>query len=246
MPAFFIPSRQVHDGRVVVTGELLNHLRGSLRVRPNEEVRLTTDTGRRYRVRITEVTRGELHAEVLDERARPERRAPSLTLGQAVLKGDRMDWVIQKATELGVGSITPLICARGIVRPLAARTRSQQSRWQRIALEAAQQAERWDVPVLGAPCEAWDWLATPPTSTMKLILAERGSGESLSTLALPREPGHHIVIAVGPEGGWEQEEVTQALRGGFLTITLGERILRSETAGLAALSIIQSRLGELG
>jgi 16S rRNA (uracil1498-N3)-methyltransferase len=246
MPVFFIPSHQVRDGRVIVTGELLVHLRASLRVRPSEEVHLTTDTGRCYRVRVTEVTRRELRAEVVDERARPERRAPSLTLGQALLKGDRMDWVIQKATELGVGSIAPLICARGIVRPLASRTRSQQSRWQRIALEAAQQAERWDVPTLGAPCKAWDWLAGPPPSTMKLILVERGTGESLGTIALPREPGHHIVIAVGPEGGWEQEEVTQAGRGGFLAVTLGERILRSETASLAALSIIQSRLGELG
>ena len=157
-----------------------------------------------------------------------------------------MDWVIQKATELGATSFIPLVGRYVIIRPKPARVVTQQQRWQRIALEAAQQAERWEIPTLAAPCQAAEFFAKQPPADVNLILTERGHGQSLASIPLPSSPESTIVIATGPEGGWAKEELTTALQHGFTPVTLGKRILRAETAVLAALSILQSRIGELG
>jgi len=140
----------------------------------------------------------------------------------------------------------PLIANRSIVRPRSARVRPQQGRWQRIAREAAQQAERWEIPTVSAACEAVGFFTNQDRADCRLLLCERGDGQNLASIALPRRPEQTIVMAFGPEGGWSQEEVARALECGFVPITLGTRILRAETATLAALSILQNRLGELG
>jgi 16S rRNA (uracil1498-N3)-methyltransferase len=122
----------------------------------------------------------------------------------------------------------------------------QQQRWQRIALEASQQSERWDVPTVSLPCSTAEFFRNHEGTSAKLILSERRSGESLEHVSLPSTAGTGIAVAVGPEGGWEQQEITAAVRHGFVPVTLGSRILRADTAALAALAIIQSRLGGLG
>jgi len=157
-----------------------------------------------------------------------------------------MDWVIQKATELGAASFVPLIGRHVVIRPKAARVATQQQRWQRIALEAAQQAERWEIPTVATPCEATAFFSQQPPADVNLILRERAPGQSLASIPLPNTPESTIVIATGPEGGWAREELGIALEHGFTPVTLGKLILRAETAALAALSILQSRVGELG
>jgi len=157
-----------------------------------------------------------------------------------------MDWVIQKTTELGMASLTPLISSHVIVRPNAARQAAQQDRWQRIALEAAQQSERWEYPKILLPCEASDFFKQRLPSPLNLILSERGPWQSLTSIPLPSGLDSLIRIAVGPEGGWRPEELAHAVECGLSPVTLGKRILRAETATLAALSVLQSRLGELG
>jgi 16S rRNA (uracil1498-N3)-methyltransferase len=248
MPVYFINSTQVADGTVTITGPLCDHLRGSLRVSPGEELWLADDRRRRYRMQVESADRGAVTGRILEERQGPPPSACRLVLGQALLKGERMDWLIQKATELGVAGILPLVTARTIVRPVTGRTDKQQQRWQAIALEAAQQSERWDLPEISPPIAHSDFLSREVLSAVKLILAERGEGTSLGSLALTSagQGPSSIVLAVGPEGGWSDEEVAQALAAGFLPVTLGKRILRAETAALASLSVIQSRLGELG
>jgi 16S rRNA (uracil1498-N3)-methyltransferase len=246
MPVFFIPADQVLDRQARITGPLLQHLRDSLRIRPGEEIRIAVDRRHRYRLRVTEITRRALTGAILEEQAAPGPAGPAVTLAQAMLKGDRMDWIIQKATELGVAGIVPLVSGRVIARPRPSRLLPQRQRWQRIAMEAAQQSERWEIPLMAAPCEAAAFFAGHQTATLNLILSARGLHQSLSAIMLPCDPASSIAIAVGPEGGWTSEELGQALEQGFLPVTLGERILRSETAALAVLSILQSRLGELG
>jgi 16S rRNA (uracil1498-N3)-methyltransferase len=157
-----------------------------------------------------------------------------------------MDWVIQKSTELGMASLTPLISAHVIVRPHAARQAAQQDRWQRIALEAAQQSERWECPPILTLCEASSFFEQRFPSPVNLILSERGPWQSLTSIPLPSGSDSLVRIAVGPEGGWREEELAHAIECGFSPVTLGKRILRAETATLTALSVIQSRLGELG
>lgn len=247
MPVFFVTSSQIRQHRVTIPGPLCDHLRASLRVAVGDELWMADEARRRYRIVVEAVDRRAVSGRVLEERQGPPPAPCRLTLAQALLKGERMDWLIQKATELGVAAIVPLVTSRTIVRPRTARQETQVGRWQTIAVEAAQQSERWDLPAVSPPVDADQFFSRPEAGALKLVLTERRTGQSLSRLALPSADGpSSLIIAVGPEGGWTEEEVCAAVDGGFLPITLGERILRAETAAVAALCILQSRLGELG
>jgi len=248
MPVFFVTPSQISQRRVTITGSLCDHLRASLRVAAGEELWIADAARRRYRIVVETVDRHAVCARVLEERQGPPPSPCRLTLAQALLKGERMDWLIQKATELGAAAIVPLVTKRTIVRPRTARQETQVGRWQAIAVEAAQQSERWDLPAVSPPVDADQFFSRQEAGALKLILTERRTGHSLVSLALPAaaEGPQSVVLAVGPEGGWAEEEVCVAVDGGFLPLTLGDRILRAETAAVAALSVLQSRLGELG
>jgi 16S rRNA (uracil1498-N3)-methyltransferase len=170
-----------------------------------------------------------------------------LILGQALLKGEKMDWVIQKTTELGVQTIVPVQSRQSIVQVKADRIDAQLARWKRIALEAAQQSEQWTVPAVAPPLSLSACLAQSPAPVLALILTERRSGiGSLLNITLPASPEASILVLVGPEGGWTQEEVAVAEGAGCVPITLGPRILRAETAAITTIGILKHRLGELG
>lgn len=246
MPVFFITADQIHNSTVSITGELLDHLRASLRVKPGERIWVGDERRQRYHIEVTQIDRRTLRGTVLDRRTGPALTTPRLLIGQAILKGERMDWAIQKATELGVGAMIPLVSEQTVVRPKRERVTAQQERWRRIAIEAAQQSERWEIPSVGVPCSAVEFFATPGLALRKLILSERSTGQALNSVPLPSTPVDTIALAVGPEGGWREEELAAARAHDFIPVTLGARILRAETAVLAAVSVIQSRLGELG
>lgn len=246
MPVFFITADQIHEKAVAITGPLLEHLRASLRVQTGERIWVGDERRRRYLIEVTQVDRRMLSGTVIEQRTGPASSAPRILIGQAILKGERMDWAIQKTTELGAAAIVPLVSEHTVVRPKQERVGAQQERWQRIAVEAAQQSERWDVPAIGIPCTAMEFFSTPAPAALKLILSERETGQRLGAITLPSSPTQTIALAIGPEGGWRDEELARAAANGFLPVTLGARILRAETAALAALSVIQSRLGELG
>lgn len=245
MPVFFIADPHIVQGTLTITGPLLDHLRKSLRVTVGEKLWVGDERRRRYFIHVTAITPRELQGHVLEEREGPMQRYPRVILAQAILKGDRMDWAIQKATELGVRSIVPIVSERVIARPRIERLETQRERWQRIAFEAAQQAERWDVPDVHAPTELVSWLQSA-AGTVKLVLSERSDGVGLAAISWPEDADSRILLLIGPEGGWSVPERDAAHASGFRPVSLGARILRAETAALAALAIIQSRLGELG
>jgi 16S rRNA (uracil1498-N3)-methyltransferase len=245
MPTFFVAAEAIVPPTVRISGPLLHHLRESLRLQPGEILSITDDRGKRYRAEIAEVTGRELVGRILETMSAPLTAAPNIILTQALLKGEKMDWVIQKATELGVERIVPALAKHSIVRPRADRIEHQRERWQRIALEAAQQSERWNVPVIDAPVTLPELLTRSKSATSKIILAERSDGTSLTTAPLSGA-GNEVWLLVGPEGGWDDEELAQLLQQGYTAVTLGRRILRAETAAIAAISVLQSRLGGLG
>ena len=244
MPTFFVASEAIVPPTVRITGPLLQHLRASLRLQPGELLTVTDERGTRYRAEIAEVSIGTLIGRILDTTSAPPKTSPSIVLAQSLLKGEKMDWVIQKATELGVARIAPVLASHSVVRPRADRIEHQLARWQRIALEAAQQSERWSVPVIDEPATVPHLLSTSKTAAVKILLAERSDGASLSNLPLHNDGD--VWLLIGPEGGWEEAEFRHMREQGFVGVTLGPRILRAETAAIAALTILQSRLGELG
>jgi 16S rRNA (uracil1498-N3)-methyltransferase len=244
MPAFFIPSSDIHGTEITLTGDLCHHLRASLRVKPGECLWLTDDRRRRYRVEAMEVAQQRMTVRILDQREGPAETGPTILLAQALLKGDHMDWVVQKASELGVRTILPLIAHHGVVRPQTGRIAGQVSRWQRIATEAAQQSEQWQTPQVLEPLDSRRFFSEKGASR-SLILAERREAPALSNVRLPTLLTESVALVIGPEGGWSEEELSLALAQGCQAVTLGAHILRADTAAVTALSIVQSRLGRL-
>ncbi|MCX5723901.1 MAG: RsmE family RNA methyltransferase [Nitrospirae bacterium] len=147
---------------------------------------------------------------------------------------------------MGVETLIPLHSTHSVIKLNPERLEHQRSRWERIARDAAQQSERWTLPTIADPLDLAQICRQYASAPVKAILAERSNGPSLATLPLPQDSQHPIVLLVGPEGGWAPDELKFAEEQGFLPLTLGPRILRAETAALAALSILQSRLDELG
>ncbi len=243
MPAFFIDSPDVRGSIVTVRGDLLHHLRASLRIEAGDTLYFTEAHTRRHRTRVLSVERGGLTATIEETWERPARRGPALLLAQAILKHDPMDWLVQKATELGVARIQPLLTRHGVVRPDAGRAVAQRARWQRIAREAAQQSERWAPPDVLDPFPIERWLTEHDRSDPPLVLEER---RGASTLADPdlRLSRRLVTLVVGPEGGWQDAETALMRSAGVTSVGLGPNILRAETAALAAISILQSRLGQ--
>jgi 16S rRNA (uracil1498-N3)-methyltransferase len=246
MPVFFLPPESITPPSITVPPSLQAHLRDSLRLELGEQILVCDGQGTRYLMELTRVTKQELAGQILSISREPARTAPRLLLGQALLKGEKMDWVIQKATELGVSEIVPLQSRHTIVQLRPERLDAQLARWQRIALEAAQQSEQWRVPVIAQPQTLTACLAGRPAPAMSLILTERREGQSLNTVNLPEGVNESVLLLIGPEGGWSKEEVAQAEQAGYKPMTLGPHILRAETAAIVAVGILQSRMGTLG
>ncbi len=242
MPAFFITEQDICDRVVTIGGALHHHLSHSLRLKPGDTLLLTEAGVRRHRARVTTIDRTRLQATIQDSQPRPPRETRPLHLALAILKHDPMDWVIQKATELGVASVQPLITHRSAVRPEPDRASAQRDRWQRIAREAAQQSEQWTIPSIHVPLSLEHWLRPTPLRGQGLVLQERAGAPSLPDVRWASIPTD-ITVVVGPEGGWEAQELKALEQRGYQGASLGAPILRAETAALAAISIVQAHLG---
>ena len=246
MSTFFVDPGAITPPTIRITGDLLHHLRDSLRLRLGDSLTLNDGCGTRYRVEVTQVTSQAIDCRIIDRQTEAMRKTSPIVLGQALIKGDKMDWVIQKATELGVAAIAPIHSAHSVIKPNPARLEHQRSRWERIARDAAQQSERWSVPAIADPVDLARICRQYASAPLKGMLVERFNGPSLSAIPLPSDRQRPIVLLIGPEGGWAPEEQRVAQEQGFLPLALGPRILRAETAAIAALSILQSRLDEQG
>ncbi|WNM62989.1 16S rRNA (uracil(1498)-N(3))-methyltransferase [Candidatus Nitrospira neomarina] len=241
MPVFFIHSTQVDDERITISDPLFSHLSKSLRMRPGDQLILNDERNCRYHTTILQITKQAIYSTVLSIQESPLSSTTPITLAQAILKGEKMAWVIQKATELGVHALVPLITERVIPRVSPSHATNYQERWDRIALEAAQQSERWSVPKI-LPIQTFQDFLRQKNKGIQIMLAERQEKASLSTIALPSDDPNGISVFIGPEGGWTKEEREIAKNLNVVFATLGQGILRAETASLASLVILQARL----
>jgi 16S rRNA (uracil1498-N3)-methyltransferase len=246
MPVFVVSPECVRPPTLSISGDLLIHIKDSLRVAVGETLWFSDGQGTRYRAAISDVSKYTVTGQILETLQEPAHIAPRLILGQSLLKGEKMDWVIQKSTELGVHEIIPIESHHSVVQLKADRVDHQLTRWQRIALEATQQSEQWRVPTIAKPQPLATVLTGGQTNSTILMLAERRDGKSLQTIALPQGTSRSLLVLVGPEGGWSKEEMDVAERHEVKPMTLGQQILRAETAAIAAISILQSRFGRLG
>lgn len=246
MPVFFIHSTQVEDEKITIPDPLASHLSKSLRTRSGDHLILNDERGKRYHTIVLQITRERIHSKILSIQESAPCSTPFITLAQAILKGEKMGWVIQKATELGIRAFVPLITERVVSRVSSKHVAGWQERWERIALEAAQQSERWDVPTILPPQRFTDFLQQEDKGIM-IVLAERQEKISLPLTKIPlsSKVQGEITVITGPEGGWTNAELQTALFRGASFATLGKGILRAETASLASLAILQARLNYL-
>jgi 16S rRNA (uracil1498-N3)-methyltransferase len=220
------------------------HLAKVLRVRSGDELVLFSGDGREFPASVESV-RGTKVAVALGEARAVDRESPiAVTLVQCIARADRMDLIVQKATELGVGRIVPVQSRRGVVRLEAAQAQSKAAHWRAIAVSACEQCGRNRLPGIETPRRLIDYLAQLPEGGVRLLFEpDAPAGRALS--AVGREVARAVTVAVGPEGGFDEEELEAFRLAGFQAMSLGPRVLRTETAAIAALAWLQTRYGDL-
>lgn len=238
---FHAPPAAFNDQTVTLGTDEARHLRDVLRLKAGDEVYVFDGRGREFRCSVVKVSRdaAELRIEAEVEPAKPESQL-QLNLCVALLKGEKFDLVVQKATELGVVEVTPLITRYADIHLRDESDAAKRvNRWQRIALEAAKQSGRAFVPEISAPV-AFEAVAAEGLAVM---FSERGGNslESLMKLPVPQA----VTALVGSEGGWSDEEIESAKARNFHVITLGGRVLRAETAAITVTALLQHIFGDL-
>lgn len=223
--------------------ETANHLVRVLRLGEGDGCVLFNGDGHDYPATLVSVARREVQVRV-DGAVPLETESPlRITLLQGVARGEKMDLILQKATELGVAAVVPVNAERTEVKLDGARAEKRVAHWNSVVQSACGQSGRAVVPVVGAPQGLAAAFAALPTDTLRLTLDPHGT-HRLATL--DAAPADGIVIAIGPEGGWSPRDRDLLATAGFQGLQLGPRILRTETAGLAAIAALQARLGDMG
>ena len=235
MPRFFVPAPPDVGGTAVITGDDARHIAGALRMAPGEPLTLCDGVGQDYLCRIESVARDAVTLRV--ERSEKSIGEPSLsvTLYMGLPKADKLELVIQKSVELGAVRIVPTVTARSIARIDPRDSEKKTARWQTIAAEAAGQSGRGIIPTVEPPITLR--AALPRLARENVLLCDEGGGAPLGDLVSPADES--VSLLIGPEGGFAPEEVEAVVAGGGRLAPLGTRILRCETAPLAALAILQ-------
>lgn len=237
MPRFF--SEPPVGDTAVLTGEDARHIALSLRMRPGEKLTLCDGKGFDYHCLIEEVRAEQVLARVVDKERSGSEPSVFITLYQGVPKGDKFETIVQKAVELGVGDIVPVMMSRCVSRPEEKAMEKKVQRWQKIAESAAKQSGRGRIPRV-LPCVSYG-TALKNARGDKILFYEGGGTPLTKLIAHPQE----ISLFIGPEGGISGEEYEQAVAAGAMTATLGPRILRTETAPLAALAAVMLLTGNM-
>jgi 16S rRNA (uracil1498-N3)-methyltransferase len=241
-PRAYAPDLDPSQPITLLSAEESGHLVRVLRLGAGARVLVFDGRGAQYLARIATAAKDSVTLSLLEPAPPAPESRVRLTLAQAVLKGDKMDAVVRDATMMGVSSVIPLITERTVIPRSAVELGRVRERWHRIAVASAKQCGRAIVPEIGPPERLTTLFETPELDlALRLQLIEptaAGELDEETAQPLPEEPPAHVMIAIGPEGGWAPEEVEQAREAGWRGWTVGARTLRAESAPLAALSIL--------
>ncbi|MCF7530112.1 16S rRNA (uracil(1498)-N(3))-methyltransferase [Neisseria lisongii] len=239
MPRFYL-NTDLHAGQTLeLPDNIIRHI-NVLRLKQNDSLILFNGNGKAYPARLSVVEKRRAAAEILSEHTTDNESPLNITLIQAVSSGERMDFTLQKSVELGVSAIQPVISERCVVRLSGERADKRVARWQEIVISACEQSGRNIVPPVLPLISYSQALQQLPDNQTKLLLGLNHACK-LNQIA-PFSDG--IIFMVGPEGGWSEAEEQQAAAAGFQAVTLGKRVLRTETASLAAIAAMQTLWGD--
>lgn len=238
MHRFFLTETPIVPDAAVDLAPIAHQLRSVLRLQPGEQIHLLDNQGSSFLTQIETLDRGQALGRVLAQRLAQGEPPVEVVLYQCALKADKFEWVLQKATEIGVTRLVPVISSRTIVRP-AEKIRNKYERWQAIIREAAEQSGRGRLPELADPL-SWEE-ATVRATGVRLLPWEATSTEQGIDAAIPSTPTP-ISLIIGPEGGISEDEAAFAFAAGWRAVSLGPRVLRAETAALVAAALVVNKL----
>lgn len=242
MYQFFVEDGQVGKDFITITGSDVNHIKNVLRMKPGEVVRISSEGGQDYQCRILELTNGFVQLDILDSEIAGTELPNQVFLFQALPKGDRMEYVIQKAVELGVHEIIPVAMKYCVVKLEKGKAQAKIRRWQAIAESAAKQAKRSRIPRIHPVMDFKEASAYAMECSRRFVPYENKRGMQATIEALKSiQTGESISVMIGPEGGFAPEEI-DALKGRMQIISLGKRILRTDTAAITMLSMLMLHL----
>ncbi len=244
MHHFFAEPSGVEDGRIRIEGPDAEHISRVLRIKPGEEILVSDGQGRDYLCQVEELAKGCVRVRILQERQESGELPARIWLFQGLPKSDKMDLIVQKAVELGAFCIVPTATRNAVVKLDPKKGEAKSRRWQAIAKSAAEQSKRSRIPMVLEPMplgEAFD-LVKEKNFHLCLIPYEEEQGMgSLKEAMRQLAPGGDVGVFIGPEGGFDREEIREAISQGIRPVSLGRRILRTETAGLAVLSLLMMK-----
>lgn len=252
MQRYFIDPGQFGERSVTVTGEDARHIGRVMRSKPGDKLIVSDGHSRVALAEIVSIEPQEVTADIIEHMEQAGEPWLQVTVAQSLPKGDKMEIVIQKCTEIGAVSFLPFLSERTVVQYDGKKEEKRTARWRKIAKEAAEQAHRSKIPAIEAPLSWREMLSALSEYDLVCLCYEKEQGQQLRDVLKPfadqLEPGqsYSVAVIVGPEGGFSENEVSEAEAAGAVSVGLGRRVLRTETAAMAALTCIMYESGEMG
>jgi len=247
MRYFFIKQADLADSKAVVKGSDAHHIKNVLRLKIGDEIGLFDGTGLNYKTRIVTLLPKSVEVSVIRSFPSTAESSVQIAVAQALLKDRKMDSLVRQLTELGITRWIPFIAKRSVPRPDKKRLFTRTERWKKIAKEALKQCKRCCSPEIGTTVSFEEVLNLGKDSDLKIVFWEEESKPVNKDLQVSNlKPPEKIFILLGPEGGFTLKEVEKARKSGFITASLGPRILRAETATIAACTLLQYLFGDMG
>jgi len=247
MHKFFVSKDSIDGNNAVIDGEDVKHIYRVLRLQVGDKVSVNNSEGKEYVGEITFIDKNEVNINLLEERSINNESPVEVYLYQGIPKSTKMDLIVQKNTELGVKAITPIITERVVVKT-ELKEYKKVDRWNRIALEACKQCKRSLIPQINVPIEFDNLIEELKHMDLVVVPYENQKGYGIKKLIenIEKDSINKVAIVIGPEGGFADSEILKLKEIGSEIVTLGPRILRTETAGFTCLSLIMYELGDLG
>ena len=242
IPRVFVGFDKIENNTALIEGGDVNYLKNVLRLKVGDEVFIMDSKSKEYSAKITAIDKDTIKVDLIAEKHPKSESKVKLTLAQGIPKNPKMDFVVQKATELGVLRIIPMKTERSIVKIAGEKEETKVNRWQKIAKEAAEQSGRLIIPFVEQIRDLKEVIRISSDFDKCIILWEMEKENTIKKFLLENKGIKNLLILIGPEGGFSHDEVKLAKSQGFITVTIGSRILRTETASIAVLSMIDYEL----
>ncbi len=246
MHRFFTNKDNITSGKLYINGDDVNHIYKVLRLNKGDDILVCDGFGRDYVSRIAEITKKEVICEIIDAFDNISEPPIRITLFQGLPKAQKMELIIQKGVEIGIHRFQPVITQRVVVKTEGKDISSKLERWRRISEEAAKQSSRGIIPEISEPITFDRALKEFSKMDLSIIPYERESATGLKKILLGNPSAKNVGIFIGPEGGFDETEIKCSIENNVIPVTLGPRTLRTETAGIAASSMVLYEIGDMG